>query len=140
MQRHRRRLSFVLNVSIGAMVVTQCVNHEKAQRFAGYEEVVRSLQAGDLRPNADGVIRLPARWAWLTEEGRVYRSHDEQNGVQWLFPTSVEVSHVNISGINREFRAVTGYIYSLEQPEARYLSFHAIECVYPRQSKPAAQH
>jgi hypothetical protein len=59
-------------------------------RQKGRENVVASVQRGALRPDRGGVIRLPARWAWLSADRQVYEARDDRRPAALFFPDSDE--------------------------------------------------
>ncbi|MES2459004.1 MAG: hypothetical protein V4671_00365, partial [Armatimonadota bacterium] len=113
-QRLKRSSVILLNVILGLILLFHYGRHQQdqqAKHFAGYEAVVRSLQVGDIRPDAFGCIRLPPHLRWLTTDGNVYRSENQTQGKAgeaWLFPTGVAAS-----------RLVSGYLYTGESPPDR---------------------
>ena len=114
----------MLNVTIGALALFQYAKNEETRRFAGYEEVIRSIEAGNLRPDADGDIRLPTHLSWLTDDGHVYEWQHNSRDPLWLFPTSVSVHHtLQKSGKVTDHRVVSGYVYSPDQLPPSYMVF-----------------
>ncbi len=127
----RRLWQSLLILCIAVITLFLIRKVQEIRRFAGYEEVVRSVQNGDLRPDAQGDIRLPSGWRGLTENGHVYQYKDKTSGLVLLFPTDVDSFQVDWGdGKVTDQRQIAGYIYcSGPPPENGGFSFADMEGV-----------
>ncbi len=99
---------------LGLLAITLYVSskYQEAQRFAGYQSVVRLVQAGQLLPDTQGDIRLPSHWRWLTKNGHIYEIKDPIAGLVLLFPDKVDVIQVNEgNGKVEDHRQIAGDLY-----------------------------
>jgi hypothetical protein len=123
-QKHKRISVFVLNLCIAVLFLCHLAIHRQGQRFAGYDDVVRAAQSGQLRADPEGDIELPSDLKWLTPEGHVYEIRIGGHGVHWLFLTSVTWHHnLQPNGICKDTRQISGYVYSSGLSKLSYLSF-----------------
>ncbi len=133
----RLPLLILLNLSIVTLALAdfgKYQDRQEARRLGEYEEVLRSLQTGQLRPDANGTVRLPAHWSRLTQDGHVYQRRNEEAGVVWLFPTAVDEIEVKMGGGEvRVDRELSGYLYCakpLPEDEDRWLRLTRMESVF----------
>lgn len=89
--------------------------NERARRFAGFDRVVSTVQAGQLKPAPPGVLRLPKEWAWLSADGNVYQLNDPTAGRVLLFPTERRLLRVNWGAHTERKIQIAGYLHCMSR-------------------------
>lgn len=114
----------------GFMAFSLNKRHE-AQHFARYEEIVLLVRQGRLKANASGDILLSKSWAWVTKNGHVYQTHDQQSDLTLLFPTDVDTYHIDWpGGETTTERQIAGHIYCSDPlPADRWFTFTGMKDV-----------
>lgn len=81
-------------------------------RRVQFEEIVTAIQTGTLLPDARGIVVLPAKWADLTKDGKVYVTRDS-HGIRFILLPAFQAgvwfsSNSNFAGYVYSTRPLTG--------------------------------